>query len=531
MNQLDTHITAVTVYPDRALVSRVGSLKLPTGRQKLSLPGLPGSMLTDSVQVEGRGSGSILDVKVVSQPQAQNAHPAIQKLEEQLLGMQEQIMLLDKKKARLEGEKSFIEGMARRLTAEGQEGEAELSLDKWREMLGFYAAESERIDLAIHRLEQEHRRHHKIIQQIQQQIRDIRGRNQQQLWDLELEIDVAEEGDMHFKADYQVMGPSWEPRYEIRAFPQEGEVGIRYQALVRQNTGEDWGNVALRISTARPKIGGNPPELKPMLVDRVRPPKPKVAAAPMKKSTVRASRSAGLEMAKEMSWGGAELEEAAPVMESPEAKVESESNSVRFHIDGASNVPPDNNQHQLNIMQTRIKADITYLAVPAKSPLVYLIAKMRNETDYPFLEGRAMIFMEQHFVGKARIKYVATGAEFDAPLGTDQDVSTERKSIEAFASSEGFIGKKRRNLFSWELSLTNQKAFPIKVRVQDQFPKSVLEEVKVELLEPKPRSGQPVIDKHNIICWEEKVQPGQKWQAKLTYAVVAQEGLRWEMRY
>ena len=54
--EADSRITAVTVFPDRAQVTRLIEVPLPQGDTTVVVSGLPASLLGDSLRVEGAGS-------------------------------------------------------------------------------------------------------------------------------------------------------------------------------------------------------------------------------------------------------------------------------------------------------------------------------------------------------------------------------------------------------------------------------------------------------------------------------------------
>ena len=56
----DSRIAAVTVFPDRAQVTRLIEVPLPAGDSTLVVSGLPAGLLGDSLRVEGEGSARLL---------------------------------------------------------------------------------------------------------------------------------------------------------------------------------------------------------------------------------------------------------------------------------------------------------------------------------------------------------------------------------------------------------------------------------------------------------------------------------------
>ena len=66
-----------------------------------------------------------------------------------------------------------------------------------------------------------------------------------------------------FTINYLVRDASWYPTYDIRAKDVNSPEEIAYKANVSQNSGEDWKNVKLTLSTGNPSVSGNKPELGP----------------------------------------------------------------------------------------------------------------------------------------------------------------------------------------------------------------------------------------------------------------------------
>src|SRR5690349_21448841 len=63
MPTLESKITAVTVYPDRARVTRAGRATLDAGAQTLTLAGLPIQMDESSVRAAGKGSARLTGIQ------------------------------------------------------------------------------------------------------------------------------------------------------------------------------------------------------------------------------------------------------------------------------------------------------------------------------------------------------------------------------------------------------------------------------------------------------------------------------------
>ena len=76
-----------------------------------------------------------------------------------------------------------------------------------------------------------------------------------------LEISADRALSTTLEAVYAIGGPSWRPAYDVRVLSDKGLVELVTYGVVRQTTGEDWGNVELTLSTALPHGGADLPEL------------------------------------------------------------------------------------------------------------------------------------------------------------------------------------------------------------------------------------------------------------------------------
>lgn len=70
----------------------------------------------------------------------------------------------------------------------------------------------------------------------------------------EVDLEVAQAGPVRFELSYMVTGAGWAPLYDLRldADSAKPEMAMSHAAQVRQSSGEDWENVTLTLSTARP---------------------------------------------------------------------------------------------------------------------------------------------------------------------------------------------------------------------------------------------------------------------------------------
>src|SRR6185437_12892865 len=90
MTTINAPIVAVTVYTDRARVTRRGSIQLAPGTHSLAIEGLPTTIEDDSVRAGGRGAGvKILGAEIATQFVTRPPEALIADLQHQLEELQD----------------------------------------------------------------------------------------------------------------------------------------------------------------------------------------------------------------------------------------------------------------------------------------------------------------------------------------------------------------------------------------------------------------------------------------------------------
>ena len=87
-----------------------------------------------------------------------------------------------------------------------------------------------------------------------------------------VEVTMPEPGVFTLELSYVLPGASWTPQYDVRVDAEHSQVTLTYQGLVSQSTGEDWQQVELTLSTARPSQVTRVPELEPWYLQALTPP-------------------------------------------------------------------------------------------------------------------------------------------------------------------------------------------------------------------------------------------------------------------
>jgi uncharacterized protein (TIGR02231 family) len=525
MPALETALTTVTVYPDRARLTRAGSLALDPGLHTLEIAGLPLQLNPDSVRAAARGTARVrlLGVQVntvfftdTPAEQVRELEAQIEAAQDELAGNEARAGLLKSQRANLEALAGKVDIYATALAAGERSVEAHLAfMNGLREAIERLDGEARAVAAARRELERR-------LKKLQNELNALRGARPRQRYTAQVEVEVLQGGELAVELSYLVSGAGWQPLYDLRLAPEAGlqhSLELSYLAQVIQGTGEAWEDVSLALSTARPALAGRLPELDPWYVGPLPPlPKPhRLADAAPAPALMKAARGA------EMAYPAAEGEafEAVEAEVLP-AEVESSGASVTYQVPGRVTIPADGAPHKVTVARLSLPPVLDYMTAPRLVAAVYRRAKVRNDSPYTFLPGPASLFAGEEFIGTTGLEFTAPQGEIELYLGVDDRVKVERE-LKRREVDKRLIGGKRRTVFGYEITLENLLDTVAHVTVQDQFPVARHEEIKVRLESAEPRPTRQ--SELNILDWDFNLAPREKRAVRFDFSVEHPQGM------
>lgn len=505
--EVSPRITAVIVYPDRAMTTRSTNLSLKPGSYVVVLDGLPALIQDDSVRVSGKGSAvaTIMGLEVKRSFVEQVPEKRAKELEDEILALERKIGNLDAKKASLAAQKGFIDSIK---VAWGDRISKELALGKptsaeLNEALTFVGSGVTRVEEQTRDLDVEKKQLRDRIDALRRQRDESIGSRRMETKSVEVNIDVTRGGSLSLDLNSVTPKAGWEPSYDVRLAADGKSAELTFRALVRQQTGEDWRDVDLSLSTSRPAIGGTPPELFPWRISlyRPQPPMPMPVMAP-------APRSVYKKDARASSMDEAEIlpAEAQASALYATAQVAEEQTSVTFIIPRKVDIPSDGTRHGSVVAMENLPLSLEFLAVPKLAPNVYLKSEIVNRAPFPLLAGRVNIFTGNNFSGSSQLKKVAAGEKFDLYFGTDDQVTVKREELKVHKEA-GLFGKNRM-AYRYRIEVQNFRKEPQTIIVRDQLPLAGDDEITIALDNPSLKPEE--IKNDGVLTWKLLVKPGEK---------------------
>lgn len=506
-------ISSVMVYSDRAMVTRSASLNLEAGSHIVSFVDLPIGLLEDSIRVTGGGTAraKITGIEFKKTFLEESPEERVKRLEDEIQSLKDELADMDSQVAVLNSQKAFLEsikvGYAERISKEiavEKPKATELS-----EVLRFLGENLSNIAAETSRLEIKKRGISSKIDPLMRKLKQLKGEPRKEARYVTVGIDVAKAGDLHLELSYAIRGASWNPMYDIR-FSQEGKkVEVIYRGLVSQRTGEDWEDVSLSLSTARPAIGANPPELFPWYVQFSRPSSP----IPMMKE---GSALKDLKEKREEFEFHTPAEEKASAALPETTQVEEQRSNVVFHVQRREKITSDGFPHNTTISIEDFDVKTEYLSIPRISPFVYLKGEITNNTDYPLLAGKINAFVGMNFTGNAFLnKTIASKERFDLFFGIDEGIKVKREEMKRHKEA-GFLGKNRMT-YKYRIEAQNFKKEVQRITIIDRIPVPKDEEIKVRLVETSLKPDE--VTEQGIIKWVMNLNPQEKKEITFEFQI------------
>lgn len=482
----------ITVYRDRALITRTARVELTPGEHRLVFDSLPAGLLNESVRVRGEGTAraTILGVETQQAFPAETVLARAREIENRIEQLKRESDIIQSELTALEAERELLKSI-RVHTGEqmGQEISGRLpDTGRWETTIEYLRSKLEgnlksglEKQIAQNDLKKE-------IERLQRELQQVTSRQQRDAKRVTVRVRVEQNGNLNLRLSYLTSRARWQPVYEARVSDRNDDVSLAYNATVTQQTGEDWENARIILSTAQPAVGARMPVLQPwFLRDR-----------PIPVPQVMRERELRLE---DVVATGVQADRPAAVAEEQIA-------SMIFRVPGTHSIPSDGSGHQVYINDYTLTGPKEYIATPKLTPNAFLQVKTNNTSDVVLLPGTMNIFLGNDFVGSSSIGYTAKGEPVELFLGIDEGIRITRTEVSRKVDEGGLLSRRKKTDFVYKIEVENYKQHPVTISLLDHLPVSQHSDIEVRITSMRPdpveRTGQ------GIVTWKLELQPGEK---------------------
>jgi uncharacterized protein (TIGR02231 family) len=509
-------IDAVTVYEDRALVTRTASLDLAAGTSRVVIEHLPAGLDGPSLRARCRGA--------------------------QVLGVETEVVHLEKENSEaLLAAKDALVAAQRRLR--DTEAELEDAGQRWHVLQTIQAKAA---DDASRDLGQGTGPDVKSIEKLLDFVEQRTKKAREDMASAETKVDAAKEamnaaarrvaelqgagarveqrafvtlrataeGSSALELSYLIHGAGWRPVYALRVDADFGTALLELGAEVQQRTGENWGDVNLELTTARPSAGAAPPEPDPWRIGLPQPEADRGMVAPAARAPRKAARFAD------------EMDDA-PEMEERmlELAVVRSGLVVAFAAHRRETVRSGARPARVSLGSFELEPEVVWTVFPRETADVFVQAKVKNTVGSPLPSGEARVFVGPDYVGPMHLADWAMEEELRVGLGVDRQVTAEREDLERGRETEGLFSKETVHTRRYRITVKNHRSRDITARIVDQIPVSGDEDLTVKITESNlPQAALPEREAETnkargVLVWRQPVTAGAELDLRFAFEI------------
>ncbi|MGM9516371.1 mucoidy inhibitor MuiA family protein [Roseateles sp. DB2] len=339
------------------------------------------------------------------------------------------------------------------------------------------------------------------------QAREQEG-DQRQYQVLSVPVDTLQGGELRLR--YRSEQAGWTPLYRARLDTATGQLNLERRAEVSQQTGEDWSNVSLRLSTELGRPQGGPGYLSPWLLD-IRPkqepnhvyetrPVPMAAPAPMAKAesvAVSGSR-VRTDFRPEVFVGEFASEYAIPTRQ-------------RL-LSGARPL-------QLSLGKEAVDTTVYSRVQPQVDSAAFLIAELaRPAGSWP--RGKLQLYRDGLLVGESQL-FFSGEQKVDWVFGRDDRLRVRRLPERLEGANAGLISQRQERQVERVYEVESRADKPLPLLVLEASPVSQHADIRIEAqLSPEPQAGD-WREQRGIRAWRQTLAPRQTQRFTARYKLSA----------
>lgn len=502
--QVDSRISRVTVFLNRAQVTREVKTRVEAGRTNLIVSGLTSQLDQESVQVSGKGNIIILGINHNQNYLSEFNMP------KKLVALRDSLEIYKRQLAQEQHQKDILTKEEQMILSNQKIGGANqnVSVNELKAMADFYRTRLGEIGLSKMKADDKIKKINERMTRLNQQIREQNELYSRNTSEIVISVSADAATNAELEVSYVVGNAGWYPVYDLRAINTKSPVQLNYKANVFQSTGEEWSNVRLKLSTANPSLGGVKPELYSWYLDFYQP------------SYGLQGRAAGVQVqrsAKVADMAAEELSMAVPSVSNVADFTQTIQTSLNteFDISLPYTVLSASKPTLVDIQKHDMKAEYQYAVAPKLDADAFLLAKAVGWEDFNLLPGEANVFFEGTFVGKTFIDPNNLKDTLSVSLGRDKRIVVKREKVRDFTTRRT-IASNLREAYAWEISVRNTRNEPVKITVEDHLPISRNSQIEVTVLDVGGAKHNKDTGK---LLWDMNLQPNETRKVVFKYEV------------
>lgn len=512
--EINVPVQSVIMYLLGAEVTQNKQVTLNPGRTKIVFVGLSPKIITKSIQVNVGGEVSILAISDAMNYMAnQKEGGRIKQLKDSATILNDVIADIMNDKDAYTVEKNMI--LKNDVLGGNEKG---VAIAELKLAADFYRARIKEIDTELSRLNKKHIVVYDDLLKVNQQLTELNAKNSQPTAEVTILLSTAVKVNTNINLKYLVIDAGWTPNYDIHAKDINQPIELKYRAKVFNNTGVDWNDIKIKLSTADPSKNASKPILNIWELGYQFANKAKLNNSDYKMLTNDLiSQGVLAEEKYKTDKAAAEVSKPPPANQPRTELVELEiaELSAEFDIKNNYTIPSDFKPYIVDVTEYTLPATYKHFSVPKLEGHAFLLARITGWEDLNLVEGHANIYYAGAYVGRSYIQTSSTNDTLDLSLGRDDKVFVSRTKVKEFCTKKN-MGSTTKETFTYEILVKNNRKTPIQIDILDQLPISMHSDIVVDAIET---SKGEFDSKTGEYKWQETLQPGEVKKIEFSFSV------------
>ena len=501
-------VKAATVYFNSAEISQTTTAVLPKGTSEIVIKNVANYLNKNTIQIGAPASVTVLSVQFtdnyISEYELDESSPAIKKVRDSITLVKTEIRKTENAR---ESETKTIELLDKNQQISGTN--SGLNVLDFMKMVDYYKQKRTEVKNNYDLLSEKIIKLNTLLTKLNSKL-EINSSKEEKISKGKIVIQVMNEiaGTVAFDINYLSNSASWKPFYDLRANSVAEPINMMYKAEVVQNTGIDWKQIKLTLSSGNPNQNNQAPTLNPwFLRNQINQYRDKHL-----ESSVDAVQEVAI-------TGYGTIKKSA--MASPVASISNYTSiaenqlNIAFDIAIPYDVLSNGKAHSVALKEIKIPASFKYFAAPKLEKEAFLMAEIIDYAKYNLLTGEANIIFEGMYVGKTQINTNQTADTLSLSMGRDKKITITREKV-ADKSGTRFLSSKKEQTFTYDITIRNNKKETAQLLLKDQYPLSPDKEIEIELLQS---DSAKVNRETGILNWNLELKPNETKKIRISYLV------------
>jgi uncharacterized protein (TIGR02231 family) len=513
MHKIKTDIKSLIVYLDGIEETRQKSVNLTQGRNKLIFEGLSPKINTSSIRVSSTNNTTILAVT------SKMNYLTKEKEEQRILKIRDSLKTIIRKINTFNDESGSLK-IEKEMLLKNQEIGGQnngLSVLELQKAADYFRLRMNEIHskLTKNSYETDELTQHRT--RLENELDELNANNSLERLEISLLLQAEKTDTATIELKYIISDAGWTPVYDLKATDIDQPIKLIYRAQVYNNTGIDWVNVKMKLSTADPNSSATKPSLSPWYLNYNNSYK---YSYDYEKKGGNVAQSLEQSMTQQSINNMAYLskEEYAKIDIAPLKKIEVVEVSVlsaEFDIKSSYSIPSDDKPYLVDVIEYNLPATYKHFAIPKLEKAAFLLAQITGWEDLNLVEGYANVYYAGTFVGKSFIYTRNASDTLDFSFGRDHKVYVSRVKLKDYSSTK-LIGSKRKETQAFEIIVKNNRKQPIQIEIQDQVPVSQDSEIETSIMQISGAEQDLLSGK---LTWKLNLDPAKSEKLSLIYDI------------